>query len=82
MKPKVIAIVGPTASGKTQMAIDLAKQVNGEVVSNLAFDVSEKNKNLNVSIIIKDIDNHIWKNKTIFTLGEIDEKLLYATTAE
>ena len=33
MKPKVIAIVGPTASGKTQMAIDLAKQVNGEVVS-------------------------------------------------
>ena len=47
-----------------------------------AFDVSEKNKNLNVSIIIKDIDNHIWKNKTIFTLGEIDEKLLYATTAE
>lgn len=33
MKPKVIAIVGPTASGKTQMAIDLAKQINGEVIS-------------------------------------------------
>ena len=33
MKPKVIAIVGPTASGKTKMAIDLAKQLNGEVVS-------------------------------------------------
>ena len=33
MKPKVIAIVGPTASGKTKIAIDLAKQINGEVIS-------------------------------------------------
>lgn len=33
MKPKVIAIAGPTASGKTKMAIDLAKQINGEIVS-------------------------------------------------
>ena len=33
MKPKVIAIVGPTASGKTKMAIDLAKQIDAEIVS-------------------------------------------------
>lgn len=33
MKPKVIAIVGPTASGKTKLAIDMAKRVNGEIVS-------------------------------------------------
>ena len=33
MKPKVIAIVGPTASGKTQMAIDLAKEIDGEIIS-------------------------------------------------
>ena len=33
MKPKVIAIVGPTASGKTKMSIDLAKQIDGEIVS-------------------------------------------------
>ncbi len=33
MKPKVIAIVGPTASGKTGMAIDLAKQIDGEIIS-------------------------------------------------
>lgn len=33
MKPKVIAIVGPTASGKTKMAIDLAKQIDGEIIS-------------------------------------------------
>ncbi len=33
MKPRVIAIAGPTASGKTKMAIDLAKQIDGEIIS-------------------------------------------------
>lgn len=33
MKPKVIAVVGPTASGKTKLAIELAHKLNGEVVS-------------------------------------------------
>lgn len=33
MKPKVIAVVGPTASGKTALAIKLAKEINGEVIS-------------------------------------------------
>lgn len=32
-KPKVIAIVGPTASGKTSLSIELAKAFNGEVIS-------------------------------------------------
>ena len=33
MKPKVIAVVGPTASGKTKLAIELAHKYDGEVVS-------------------------------------------------
>lgn len=33
MKPKVIAVVGPTASGKTKLAIELAHKLDGEVVS-------------------------------------------------
>ena len=33
MKPKVIVIVGPTASGKTSLSIELAKQISGEIVS-------------------------------------------------
>lgn len=32
-KPKVIVICGPTASGKTALSIELAKQINGEIVS-------------------------------------------------
>lgn len=33
MKQKVIAVVGPTASGKTDMAINLALKIGGEIVS-------------------------------------------------
>ncbi len=32
-KPKIVCVVGPTASGKTDFAIDLAQKQNGEVVS-------------------------------------------------
>ena len=32
-KHKVIVIAGPTASGKTALSIELAKQINGEIVS-------------------------------------------------
>ncbi len=31
--PKILVIVGPTASGKTSLSIELAKKFNGEVVS-------------------------------------------------
>src|SRR6476620_8677731 len=33
MKQKVIAIVGPTAVGKTALSIELAKHLNGEIIS-------------------------------------------------
>ncbi len=32
-KPKVIAIVGPTASGKTALSVKIAKSIKGEVIS-------------------------------------------------
>lgn len=32
-KPKVIAICGPTASGKTGLSIELAKKIDGEIIS-------------------------------------------------
>lgn len=32
-KPRVLAVVGPTASGKTALAIELAKLFNGEIIS-------------------------------------------------
>lgn len=33
VKDKVIVIAGPTASGKTALSIELAKKVNGEIIS-------------------------------------------------
>ena len=32
MKTKIIVIVGPTAVGKTALAIDLAQALNGEII--------------------------------------------------
>lgn len=32
-KPKVVAIVGPTALGKSDLAVFLAKKINGEIIS-------------------------------------------------
>lgn len=33
MPPKILVIIGPTASGKTRMAVELAQRHNGEVIS-------------------------------------------------
>src|SRR5690606_30069167 len=33
LKKKIVAIVGPTSSGKTALALKIAKQFNGEVLS-------------------------------------------------
>ena len=47
MKNKVIAIVGATASGKTSYSIDLAKRIDGEIVS---ADSSLVYKDFNIGV--------------------------------
>ena len=32
-KPKILVIAGPTSSGKTELAVHLAKIINGEIIS-------------------------------------------------
>lgn len=39
IKPKVIVICGPTASGKTALSIELAKKINGEIVSSDSMQI-------------------------------------------
>lgn len=38
-KPKVIVICGPTASGKTKLSIELAKKINGEIISSDSMQI-------------------------------------------
>lgn len=38
-KPFLIVIVGPTASGKTELSIELAKRCNGEIISGDSMQV-------------------------------------------
>ena len=38
-KPKVIVICGPTASGKTSLSIELAKKINGEIISSDSMQI-------------------------------------------
>ena len=39
MKPKVIVIAGPTASGKTALSIELAKKIDGEIISSDSMQI-------------------------------------------
>lgn len=32
-KPKIIVVYGPTASGKTALGIEIAKEIGGEIIS-------------------------------------------------
>lgn len=41
-KPKVICIVGPTASGKTSISVQLAKKLNGEIISADSMQIYKK----------------------------------------
>jgi tRNA dimethylallyltransferase len=44
-KPKIIAVVGPTSSGKSDLAVELARRFNGEIVS---ADSRQVYKGLNI----------------------------------
>ena len=43
-KSKIILIAGPTASGKSKIAINLAKKINGEIVNADSMQVYKKFK--------------------------------------
>ena len=44
-KRKIIVILGPTASGKSELAVKLARKINGEIVS---ADSRQVYKGLNI----------------------------------
>lgn len=52
-KPKVIVIGGPTASGKSGLAVELAKKINGEIISADSMQIY-KDMNIGTAKITKE----------------------------
>ncbi|MCX6715259.1 MAG: tRNA (adenosine(37)-N6)-dimethylallyltransferase MiaA [Candidatus Uhrbacteria bacterium] len=67
MKPKLIAIVGPTASGKTALGIEIAKLIGGEVIS---VDSRMVYRGMNVGTAKPEGE---WKTEEIQIGGRIDQ---------
>ena len=44
LKSKIILIYGPTASGKSEFAIKLAKKINGEIINTDSMQVYKELK--------------------------------------
>jgi len=53
MKPKVIVIAGPTASGKTSLSIEVAKKINGEIISSDSMQIY-KDMDIGTAKVTKD----------------------------
>lgn len=59
--PKLIVILGPTASGKTHLAVQLAHQINGEIIS---ADSRQVYRDMNIGTG-KDLEEYIIDNQPI-----------------
>lgn len=53
MKKKVVVIVGPTASGKTALSVELAKKIDGEIISSDSMQIY-KDMNIGTAKVTKD----------------------------
>lgn len=76
MKQKVIAIVGPTASGKSSLAVTLAQKITGEIISADSRQIY-KGLNLGTGKITKQemmgVPHHlldIWNPKRVVSVAE------------
>ena len=63
LKSKIILIYGPTASGKSKFAVDLAKKVNGEIINADSMQIYKELKILSARPYQKDykkIRHHLY----------------------
>ena len=63
LKSKIILIYGPTASGKSEFAVKLAKKINGEIINADSIQVYKELKILSARPIkkkYKKIEHHFY----------------------
>ena len=68
LKSKIILIAGPTASGKSKFAIQLAKKINGEIINADSMQVYKELKILTVrpkKIDQKNIKHHLYGTQSV-----------------
>jgi len=68
LKSKIILISGPTASGKSEFAIHLAKKINGEVINADSMQIFKELKILTARprrIDLKNIKHHLYGFKSV-----------------
>ena len=76
LKSKIILIYGPTASGKSNFAIKLAKKIKGEIINADSMQVYKEFKILTARPLKKDyqeIKHHLYgvqNSKKTFSTGE------------
>ena len=67
-KSKIILIYGPTASGKSEFAVELAKKINGEIINADSMQVYKELKILSARPLKKDyekIKHHLYGFKSV-----------------
>jgi len=64
-KSKIILIYGPTASGKSQFAIKLAKKINGEIINADSMQVYKQLKILSARPSQKEYQNIKFKLEVV-----------------
>ena len=75
-KSKIILIYGPTASGKSRFAVQLAKKINGEIINADSMQVYKELKILSARPLKKDYNNikhHLYGFQSVkknFSTGE------------
>ncbi len=68
LKSKIILISGPTASGKSKFAIQLAKKINGELINADSMQIYKEFKILTARPKLKDIKivkHHLYGFKSV-----------------
>ncbi len=71
MKPKIIVILGQTATGKSNLAVKIAKKINGEIIS---ADSRQVYKGLDIGTGKITPDT---KNSSNFNTGQVKEKCVF-----
>ena len=69
---KIILLFGPTASGKSKLAIDIAKKIKGEIINADSMQVYKEVKILSARPDEKSVKHHLYgfvQSKKIFLLA-------------